>query len=230
VDYSTLSPEKLILACIDTGDTGAWEEFVRRFHRLIATVALRIARRWGGASPQLVDDLVQETYLKLCENNFQLLRTFQFRHDEAIYGYIKVLTANLVHDHFKSIRSQKRGGAVESAPSDSIDAVPEKPSTRTSTQSAEQNIFVREVDACLRAMDSHDNPGRDRRIFWLYYQVGLAASAIAALPTIGLSTKGVESTLLRLTRHVRERLTAKSMPASTSTAKAAKGIEQAESL
>jgi RNA polymerase sigma-70 factor, ECF subfamily len=230
VDYSALSPEKLILACTSIGDTAAWEEFLRRFHRLIATVALRIARRWGGASPQLVDDLVQETYLKLCENNFQLLRTFQFRHDEAIYGYLKVLTANLVHDHFKSIRSQKRGGAVESVSSDSIDVAPDRTPARSTTESAEQNIFIGEIDACLRALDSHGHPGRDRTIFWLYYRVGLAASAIAALPTIGLTTKGVESTLLRLTRQVRERLAAKSMPARTSNTNTVKGIERAESL
>jgi RNA polymerase sigma factor (sigma-70 family) len=218
------------MACTNAGDVAAWEEFVRRFHRLIATVVLRIARQWSDASPQLVDDLVQETYLKLCENNFQLLRTFQSRHDEAIFGYIKVISSNLVHDHFKSVRSQKRGGAVESASPDSIESVPEKSSTRTSAESAEQNIFISEVDACLRAMDSLDHPGRDRRIFWLYYRVGLAASAIAALPTIGLSTKGVESTLLRLTRQVRDRLTAKSLPARTSSTNAVKGIERAESL
>jgi RNA polymerase sigma-70 factor (ECF subfamily) len=197
---------------------------------LIATVALRIARRWGGASPQLVDDLVQETYLKLCENNFQLLRTFQFRHDEAIYGYIKVVTANLVHDHFKSIRSQKRGGLVESVSSDSIDVAPDRTPARSTTESAEQNIFIGEVDACLRALDSPDHPGRDRRIFWLYYRVGLPASSIAALPTIGLSIKGVESTLLRLTRHVRERLTAKAGPGQSSSSRIAKGIQQTESL
>jgi RNA polymerase sigma-70 factor (ECF subfamily) len=191
---------------------------------------LRIARRWGDASPQLVDDLVQETYLKLCENNFHLLRTFQFRHDEAIFGYIKVLTSNLVHDHFKCARSQKRGGTVESTSPDSIDAAPDPTSTRSGAGSAEQNIFIREVDACLRAMDSPDHPGRDRKIFWLYYRVGLAASAIATLPTIGLTTKGVESTLLRLTRQVRNRLAARSLPSHTSSSKTVKGIEQAESL
>ena len=230
MDYSILSPEKLILACTAAKDTAAWEEFVRRFHRLIATAVLRIARRWGNASPQLVDDLVQETYLKLCENNCQLLRAFQSRHNEAIFGYIKVVASNLVHDHFKSMRSQKRGGAVESASFDSIDAAHAKTSTRTSAESTEQIIFISEVDACLRVMDSREHPGRDRKIFWLYYRVGLAASAIAALPTIGLTTKGVESTLLRLTRQVRDRLAAKPTPAHTSSTKTVKGIKEAESL
>jgi len=47
---------------------------------------------------------------------------------------------------------------------------------------------------------------RDRTIFWLYYRQGLTAKEIGALPSIGLSLKGVESTLHRLTQLVREHL------------------------
>jgi RNA polymerase sigma-70 factor (ECF subfamily) len=50
------------------------------------------------------------------------------------------------------------------------------------------------------------NQERDRTVFWLYYQQGFSAKAIAALPSIGLSEKGVESAILRLTREVRNRL------------------------
>src|SRR5258707_11669866 len=116
MDYAALSAERLILACTQTEDTAAWEEFVRRFHRLIATVALRVASRWGDSSPQAVDDLIQETYLKLCAGNFRILRSFKSQHPDAFYGYLKVVTANLVHDHFKAAHSGKRGsGAVEVA-------------------------------------------------------------------------------------------------------------------
>ena len=84
---ASLSPEELVLACRQTDDVAAWREFVGRFHRLIATVALRVARRWGESSPQLIDDLVQETYLKLCDDNFRMLRKFKSDHPDAFYGY-----------------------------------------------------------------------------------------------------------------------------------------------
>jgi RNA polymerase sigma-70 factor (ECF subfamily) len=148
MDYASVSPEELVLACRQTDDVAAWREFVCRFHRLIATVALRVARRWGESSPQLIDDLVQETYLKLCGDNFRMLRKFKSDHPDAFCGYLNVVTANLVHDHFK----------------------------------------------------------RDRKLFWLYYRVGLTADAIAGLQSIGLSTKGVESNLLRLTRLLRDEI------------------------
>jgi len=91
MDYAALSAERLILACTQTEDTAAWEEFVRRFHRLIATVALRRREPVGRFfAAKRVDDLIQETYLKLCAGNFRILRSFKSQHPDAFYGYLKV--------------------------------------------------------------------------------------------------------------------------------------------
>jgi hypothetical protein len=88
-------------------------------------------------------------------------------------------------------------------------------------------VLIRQIDECLQAVCVGPNSQRDRKIFWLYYRAGLPASAIAALPTIGLTTKGVESTLLRLTRLVRQRAC---NPTRTIDPDQAKGIRAGESL
>jgi DNA-directed RNA polymerase specialized sigma24 family protein len=67
---------------------------------------------------------------------------------------------------------------------------------------------LQQIDAHLGRLAVGQNLERDRRVFWLYYRVGLTANAIASLPAIGLSTKGVESTILRLTRLLRQELAA----------------------
>jgi len=41
---------------------------------------------------------------------------------------------------------------------------------------------------------------RDRKLFWLHYGQGQSAKAISRIPAMGLSAKGVESALIRLTR------------------------------
>jgi RNA polymerase sigma factor (sigma-70 family) len=212
MDYAALSAERLILACTQTGDAAAWGEFVRRFHRLIATVALRVARRWGDSSPQVVDDLIQETYLKLCAANFRILRSFKSQHPDAFYGYLKVVTANLVHDQFKAAHSGKRGsGTIEVAVDPQIAS-----EGGASAKSSERGILLQQVDALLSKLAAGRHLERDRRVFWLYYRVGLTANAIASLPAIGLSTKGVESTILRLTRLLRHELAAdRARPGST---------------
>jgi RNA polymerase sigma-70 factor, ECF subfamily len=167
-------------------------------------VAFRVATRWGDSSPQVVDDLIQETYLKLCAGNFRILRSFKSQHPDAFYGYLKVVTANLVQDHFKAAHSDKRGsGKVEVA----VD--PQITSAAVATaKSSERNILLQQVDGLLSRLAVGQHQERDRRVFWLYYRVGLTANAIASLPAIGLSTKGVESTILRLTRLLRQELAA----------------------
>ena len=207
MDYASLSPEELVLSCWQTDDVAAWREFVGRFHRLIATVALRVARRWGESSPQLIDDLVQETYLKLCDDNFRMLRKFKSDHPDAFYGYLNVVTANLVHDHFKAAHSSKRGsGAIEIAADEKIPLGCDALGGASGVKSSERGILLREIDAALGRLAAGPHLERDRKLFWLYYRVGLTADAIAGLQSIGLSTKGVESSLLRLTRLLRDEI------------------------
>jgi len=201
-----MSSEELATVCFQNGAEAAWSEFVARFHPLIARVVLRVARKWGEASPEVVDDLVQETYLKLCESRATVLRSFSPSRTDAIYAYIKVFTANLAHDQFKSAHSQKRGGGrTMTQLSDEEERGPVAGGNETQNV-LDREVLIHQVRGCLDEVASGAQAERDRRIFWLYYRSGLTANAIASLPTIGLSTKGVESTLLRLTKQVRERL------------------------
>jgi RNA polymerase sigma-70 factor (ECF subfamily) len=204
VDYRSISAIDLTLLCVKGADELAWREFIRRFHPLIARVAMRIARQWNETAPEVIDDLVQETYLKLYEERTRFLERFRPTHEDAVFGYIKVFTANLVHDHFKALRSKKRGGAAKTESLD--DSETDRSHAPNTDREMDRQIVFGEIDACLRGPEPSETDRRDRRIFWLYYKVGLSAAAIAALPGIGLGTKGVESTLGRLTRKVRERL------------------------
>jgi RNA polymerase sigma-70 factor (ECF subfamily) len=229
VDYAQCSPSELVQVCIRTGEEPAWQEFVRRFQPLIAVVVLRTARRWGNTSPDLLDDLTQETFLKLCADRETILQKFQPTHPNAMFGYIKVLTANLVHDYFKALHSQKRGQNLTSALSEDYDSDESAKYSLSGAEAIERNVLLGQIDTALSIVETGPNLERDRRIFWLYYRVGLSANAISAIPSIGLTTKGVESTLLRLTKHVKERLCQDRRGPRESTA-GDKGIRPAESF
>ena len=204
MDYCSVSAEELALTCFRGGDESSWAEFVRRFHPLIASVVVRVARQWGESSAQVVDDLIQETYLKLCADRLRLLQNFASTDENSIYRYIKVVTANLSQDHFKASRSLKRGGGVVVVSSDN--ELPNATLPASPAESSDRRVLIREVDACIRTVTRGTHGERDRQVFWLYYRVGLTASAIAALPAIELSVKGVESILHRLTTEIREKL------------------------
>jgi RNA polymerase sigma-70 factor (ECF subfamily) len=175
---------------------------MRRFHRIIAITASRTARRRGCVSLEVVDDLTQETYLKLCADSARVLCEFDCSHPEAIFGFLKVVTANVANDYFKRQRADKRGGPQPSEPLEDA----ERAAAAAGPASMEWAVLLKEVDACLRAVAPEEKASRDRMIFWLYYRQGLTAKEIAELPLAGLGVKGVESTLHRLTQLVRTRL------------------------
>jgi RNA polymerase sigma-70 factor, ECF subfamily len=204
-NLSSISIEELVRRCAASSSVEAWEEFVRRFHRLIASVVLRIATRFGDSSRQTVDDLVQETYLKLCADKFRILRNFEQQHPDAFLGYIKVLAANVVRDHFKASYSKKRGANQVDNIKDEIVPVAGEDSMG-SPQSIERAVLILEVKHHLASCLSGPDQERNSNIFWLYYRSGLSARAIAELPGIGLTTKGVESIIMRITRDLRQRM------------------------
>lgn len=205
MDPRKLSAQELVSFCLDSQDEAGWTEFVRRFQPLIAGVIHRCVFRRVGPNQSLVDDLVQDTYLKLCANNFKPLRDFDFQDEHGFFGFLKVVASHVVEDHFRGSRSQKRGSGREEEDIEEVrTAVPFRAS---SSQPAELVVLMGEIEDCLTTLASEPNFARDHAIFWLYYRHGLTAKAISQLPAIGLSVKGVESTLLRLTRLVRAKMT-----------------------
>jgi len=198
IDYRQLGSPELIAECVATQQAAAWQEFVRRFQPLIAGVVARTAGRWTSATASLVDDLVQETYVKLCTEEFRRLREFESWHDDAIYGYLKAIAYRVTLDHFKVHYAAKRGARLRSA--SDFDT-----SMRVEGQnsSVENDILVRELEEIVGEVAEED---RDRLIFELYYRQGFTTRKIAAIPAIGLSQKGVESCLHRLTERLRKRV------------------------
>lgn len=205
MDPRKLSARQLVRLCLDSQDEALWTEFVRRFQPLIAGVVNKCVLRRGRSNPTLVDDLIQDTYLKLCANNFKALRDFDFRHENAFLGFLKRVASNVVEDHFRGLHSQKRGSGREEEDFDELH--PAVPSGAGAFQQVEFEILMGEIEKYLAEQAAETNSDRDCLIFWLYYRQGLTAKAISQLPSIGLSVKGVESTLLRLTRQVRAKLT-----------------------
>jgi RNA polymerase sigma-70 factor (ECF subfamily) len=183
-----------------------WADFNRLSRTFIAAVIRKNTRSWTTPTSALVEDLVQETYLKLCAKDFKALREFDYEHDSALYGFLKVVSSNVVHDYFRSAYSKKRGCGREE---EDLEQVPMSTDfCSRSFEDADRRILLDEIDDCLA--DRAEDPAfaRDYAIFWLYYREGLSARAISRLPSIHLTVKGVESVLNRLTCFVRVRLNA----------------------
>lgn len=229
--YSSLSIEELVRVCSSAGEAAAWEEFVRRLHRLIAKVVLRTAERLGDGSRQTVDDLIQNTYLKFCANDFRILRDFENRHDGSFLGFVQVIAVNVVRDHFRSPYEKNRSASrMSDAAQDRTFAMAAVEESRGGSQSMEREILMQEVDRVLEQCTRGPDQKRNMKVFWLYYKIGLSAGAIAVVPGIRLQTKGVESLILRMTRDVRERMAEGKRGQIASPRGTGEGIRPAESF
>jgi RNA polymerase sigma-70 factor (ECF subfamily) len=199
---SSLSLEELIRACAESSDQEAWQELIRRIHPVIASTILRTTSRFRETSRAVAEDLVQDTYLRICANGCRLLREFHGREPEMIFGYLKTVAFNVAMDHFRHGAAAKRGSAAAERSIDAYleSAVPAADRSGPTPGSMERQILLDQIGRHLE--DEQVRPN-ERRIFWLYYRHGMTSRAIAAIAGIGLTQKGVESAIHRLTGLIR---------------------------
>jgi RNA polymerase sigma-70 factor (ECF subfamily) len=188
---------ELLQLCLSTDAEEHWRKFVRRTQPLIASVIINTVRRWKQPDPSLVDDLIQETYVKLFANNRKALRSIKNEYENTIFGFLKVVASNVVRDHFR----QPVNKADEIELSDAV--LPLDPDERERLEFLDKKEQVKGILATLSSSDTYD---RDAAIFCFFYEQGYTAKEISLLPTVALTVKGVEAVLFRLTRYVREKL------------------------
>jgi RNA polymerase sigma-70 factor (ECF subfamily) len=192
------SVNDLARACSRSADAAEWEELVRRSTPLASVVALRVSRVWlSSPSPAAVDDIVQEVFLKLCEQERRILADFEPRGEDSFLGLLSVVAASVANDYFRRIYSAKRGGKVVINPLGEDEVQLSAASTHPAAR-MQRSALLAQLDERLRSAPEIVGE-RDRAFFWLYYREGFTTEEIAGLPGAGLTAKGVESALRRIT-------------------------------
>lgn len=195
MDWADAPADQLFRACACAASTAAWKEFMRRYHPLLTAAAVRVSRRWGKGTADEIDDIVQEIYIKLCSDGSRVLTDFQVVRPGEEFGYLKVVATNHAHDYYRRRSASKRGRDMASLEDNLGVAVTDA--------GMERRLALAEVEKALLAGTQTQTGRRDRGIFRLYYQQGMTAKAIAELPGVELTQKGVEGVLHRLTGAVR---------------------------
>lgn len=206
MEMSRAPVNELARVCAQSANTWEWAEFLGRCAPVAALVAARVARMWQGgqATSTVVDDIVQEVFLKLCEHERRILREFRPRGEDSFLALLRVITASVANDYFRRHYSEKRGGKVVTMVLDE-EPMPVASLTSNKDTDVQRAVLFSELDHKLRNA-SGPTADRDRIIFWLYYLQGLTAEEIAGLPGSELSAKGVESALRRITAWLRKEL------------------------
>ena len=193
----------LAKACARSPDAAEWEEFVARCMPLASLVALRVSRMWvSDPSSATVDDIVQEVFLKLCEQERRILRDFEPRGEDSFFGLLRIVAGSVANDYFRRTHSTKRGGKVVTMSLTDEEAQSPMGGARSAAR-IEQSALYAQLDEKLRSAPESIGE-RDRALFWLYYRQGYTAEEIARISAAGLTAKGVESALRRVTVWLRD--------------------------
>lgn len=116
-DFSQMSHVDLVRSCAASSEGVAWEEFVTRYNRFICLAVLRAYCQRGGRRAysidvDLINDLVQDVYLKLLESTRGALQSFRGANDAAVFVYIGRVAISVVVDHLRRSGARKRGSEV----------------------------------------------------------------------------------------------------------------------
>ena len=197
-----VSINDLAKACAHSSNAAEWADFLRRCTPLASLVVSRVSRMWMNfSSPAITDDIVQEIFLKLCEQERRILRDFEPRGEDSFMGLLRIVSASVANDYFRRLNSAKRGGKVVTSAL-AEDAPPNHAAIFRDDRKIQQAVLYSQLDKKMRAAPQAIAE-RDRTIFWLYYRQGFTAEEIAGMTGAGLSPKGVESALRRVTKWVR---------------------------
>jgi RNA polymerase sigma factor (sigma-70 family) len=103
------------LAALIRGDKGAWDGFVRRYAALIMAAVRGVAQDGGEA-----EDLTQEVFIRLCKDDFRLLRTYDPQR-AGLTTWLTIVARSTARDAMR--RRRIHGVNIEDVP-EAVLAVP----------------------------------------------------------------------------------------------------------
>src|SRR5207245_7847881 len=84
---------------------------------------------------------------------------------DAIFAFLKVVTANVANDYFKRLHAGKRGASQTDESLEDAERTGSA-SGPASSDAVERSVLLDQVDACLRTVAPAETLQRDRTIFW----------------------------------------------------------------
>jgi RNA polymerase sigma factor (sigma-70 family) len=167
-----------------------------RFHMpLMAGIVYRVAWRWGSPRQDDIEDAIQEVCMKLSQQ--ARTRKMPEKDDQAVEGYLKALAANTASDYFRARNAQRRDAGRTTSLEDP--GLRQKLKDRFGPDEMEQQVLMGEIEKLFE-----DSP-RELLVFRLHCQQGLTAKEIAAIPSVQLTEKGVESLIDRMKKSARKK-------------------------
>lgn len=212
--------ELLSLCVAKPTDDNAWLEFLKRYDSVVRSSVFSTFHRRAKQETErrqqfpesVAEDLVQDVYKRLVEDDCRALKQFSGSSENSICAYLAMIAVNVVRDHFREARAQKRP-KISFSLDQLLDEQRDAPLLRDAVSQLDgrplgpnSSLTVEEVERALRAVLTGDNRDRDLLIFQLRYYEGLTLEEIRDVMELKLSTVSVGSVLNRTATKLRAEL------------------------
>jgi RNA polymerase sigma factor (sigma-70 family) len=200
-------------------DEDAWREFVHRYHNAIRgsvakTFHLRANQeidRRAQFPDDLIEDLVQNVYIRLVEEGNRALNRFAGEHENSIFQYLSIIAINVVRDHFregKALKRPKLSFSLDELMENQGDAgiLKDAVSIDGSAYGGSTSVSIEDIEAAVKSSVSRKHRDRDLLIFKLRYCEGLTLDEIKTAMSLDISPIGIGSILNRIIGKLREKL------------------------
>ena len=143
---------ELIQGCIEK-DKAAWDAFVEKFARLICCTIHRTFAFYGRPIGERVkEDLLQDVFVYLCEDNGRSFRAFQGKNGCKFSSYLSVITQRKAIDYLRKLKTDCLSSGI---PDEGV--LTERPDTgQTIDETLEQQDFVETAEDLLAHLQNQE--------------------------------------------------------------------------
>ncbi len=161
---------------------------------------------------QIVQDLVQDIYVRLVDNNCKALKAYEGTSDPAFYKYLSVIARNSVRNYMMREGAQKRPH-IDRSLDHSREQYQQTGSIRhanilkaPNTEPLSVDQLMEEIHAIIHKVSSAKDRKRNIIIFQLYFHEGFSPAEIADVQGMKISAKTVSNIITMLKKAIRREL------------------------
>ena len=197
---------RLLRRCAAGSDEAAWRQFLGLFGPALAAGVKKVARQAGlPGDPASREELLQEVYCRLLENDGRILRECRGDTKPAVAAYLRRVAESAAVDRLRLLTAAKRGRHLLVRLRDanrgrwrrSFIAEAPGPEARLLARERRRRAFAR-----CRRLAGGRSPERDVSVLFLAYCRGLSSREIARRLGGGLTPARVDSLMHRLRRRL----------------------------
>jgi DNA-directed RNA polymerase specialized sigma24 family protein len=215
---ATLPHDELIRMLVaNPRDEAVAREFISRYDHFIRQTITAAVYKWMAAAgyervQTMIEDLANETYCRLFQNDCQVLRAFKCRYENSIFAYLRTVALSVMSNQMRAYRRQQACEQLQA-----FDGAPEKCAGELSDgerfasdlgaavmQATECKSLEQMVRASFRTTFRDDNVNRNFIIFKLHFLHGYHSREIARIKGLGLSERGIGNTADRIRQWLRQ--------------------------